>query len=283
MSAQALAALLHRVLPGVERRTLVLAAPTPRPPPPGAWAPGGLGVQLPLSGRIELAVPAGDGLREWTIDRRHLLVVCPGSWSPRTQRTARRHLALDIGPALRVCCYRTPVGGGQRAPELGVHLPAPGPALAAARDAAAICARHAPQAAVLRPLILGLLPLLAAELVRADASGGDLAAAIRTELQARCAEDLQRDAVAAGFGISGDHLARLLRSAGGEGFIALLHRYRIERARELLRTTELELAAIAARCGFGSATWFIRCFRRAHGTTPAAWRRAWRGAAGPAA
>jgi len=273
--------LLNRALPGVDRRTLVLAAPTPRPPPPGAWAPGCLAVQVPLSGRIELAVPAGEGLREWTIDRRHLLVVCPGSWSPRTQRTARRHLALDIGPTLRVNCFRTPAGGGHRAPELSAQLPTPGPALAVARDAAATCARHAPRPEVLRPLILAMLPLLAAELARAETGGRDLVASIRAELRARCAEDLQRDVVAAGFGITGDHLARLLRGAGGEGFVALLHRYRIERARELLRTTELELAAIAARCGFGSATWLIRCFRRAHGTTPGAWRRAWQGAAGP--
>ena len=87
--------------------------------------------------------------------------------------------------------------------------------------------------------------------------------------------------MAARFGIGGDHLGRVLRQAGEPGFVALLHRYRLERALELLRTTDEDVAAIAARCGFGSATWFIRCFRRAHGTTPGAWRRAWRQAADP--
>jgi len=273
-------ALLGRILASVERRRLVLAAPTPRPPPREAWAPGELSVQLPVAGRIQLAVPDGEGERWTTIDRHHLLVVCPGSWSPRTRTTARRHLALSFGPRIGLAIFDTPAGGGNQGPVAHRRVDHPGPALAAAREAAATCAVHAPTPTVLRALLLGLLPLLHAESSRSTQD--DPTRAIRAELRTRCGEDLTRDGIAARFGIGGDHLTRLLRATGGEGFGDLLRRYRLERATALLRDGEASIAAIAEECGFGTATWFIRCFRRAHGTTPAAWRRAWRSAAGSA-
>lgn len=279
MDAEALANLIDTVLPGLERRRLVFVGPTPRPPPPGAWAPGVLSAQFPLAGRIHLAAPDGAGERWTTIDHRHLLLVCPGGWSPRRADTARRHLALSVGHAIDLRLYETPAGGPGRA-SLRASCDASDPALEAVCTAAVTCAARAPRAQVLRPLLLALVPLLAPALRRAPEAGPT--AAIRAELRAHCHQDLQRDAVAARFGIGGDHLTRLLRADGGEGFLALIHRYRLERARELLRAGDLGVAEIAQRCGFGGATWFIRCFRRAHGTTPGAWRRAWRGASGAA-
>ncbi len=50
-------------------------------------------------------------------------------------------------------------------------------------------------------------------------------------------------------------------------------RVRIERARELLRTTTLTVAAIAASSGFGNPQRFHEAFRRAAGMTPGAYRR----------
>jgi AraC-like DNA-binding protein len=275
MSASELATLLSAVIPDAEGRELVLAVPTPRPPPAGAWAPGVLAVQLPISGQIELAIPDGASERWQVIDRRHLLVVCPGAWSPRTHNHARRHLALDLGPALGVSCYRTPLGGASGGPEFRAAITAPGPLLVAAREAAALSAEGRARPEVIRPLVLALLPLLVDELTRMGSPpGDDVVAAIRAELRARCHEDLQRAELAARFGIGGDHLARLLRQQGA-GFMTLLMRYRLERAREQLRRSDATVAEIAQACGFGSATWFIRCFRRVHATTPAAWRRAW--------
>ncbi len=43
--------------------------------------------------------------------------------------------------------------------------------------------------------------------------------------------------------------------------------------RQLLRTSELNIGAIAERSGFASANYLIRRFRAAEGITPARWRQ----------
>ena len=66
------------------------------------------------------------------------------------------------------------------------------------------------------------------------------------------ATPLTRSEVARRAGVSSAHLAELLQTRTGRSFTQLLREARIERACELLRSTELSLAAIAADCGFCS-------------------------------
>ncbi len=68
-----------------------------------------------------------------------------------------------------------------------------------------------------------------------------------------------------------DHLFRLHlgRSVAGE-----ISRIRLQRSQNLLRYSDLALGEIAKRCGFSSATYFGRFFKRETGMTPAAFRRA---------
>lgn len=54
---------------------------------------------------------------------------------------------------------------------------------------------------------------------------------------------------------------------------ALLLHYRLEKAKELLRETELPLEAIARRSGFAYAEYFSVAFRKHLGRTPGAYRR----------
>ncbi|WP_420824878.1 GlxA family transcriptional regulator [Streptomyces coryli] len=58
-----------------------------------------------------------------------------------------------------------------------------------------------------------------------------------------------------------------------------LNQQRVARARELLETTDLTVDAIADRSGLGTADGLRQHFHRAVGTTPAAYRRTFRGAA----
>jgi AraC-like DNA-binding protein len=51
---------------------------------------------------------------------------------------------------------------------------------------------------------------------------------------------------------------------------------RMAEARRLLDGTDLTVAAVGARVGFRDPGYFVRTFRRAHGTAPQAWRRAGR-------
>jgi transcriptional regulator GlxA family with amidase domain len=50
-------------------------------------------------------------------------------------------------------------------------------------------------------------------------------------------------------------------------------RQRVERAKTLLRTTQMSLAEVAVHCGFCDQSHLSRCFREVLGASPGAWRR----------
>jgi AraC-like DNA-binding protein len=66
----------------------------------------------------------------------------------------------------------------------------------------------------------------------------------------------------------------------GESPLAYVTRWRMFRARTLLRTTDASLDEIAARVGYASAAAFAVAFRRMHDRTPGAYRSAERAANG---
>lgn len=74
-------------------------------------------------------------------------------------------------------------------------------------------------------------------------------------------------------GVSVAHFRRLFLEAMGTP----PHRYvlatRLEQARKLLATTTLPIAQIADECGFSSQSHFTACFKEAHASTPAEYRR----------
>ena len=78
--------------------------------------------------------------------------------------------------------------------------------------------------------------------------------------------------------LSPGRAGRLVRSLCGEGFPALLARERLATACTLLRQTDLGVAEVAVRSGFGDVGHFHRAFRAAHATTPARWRERMRAA-----
>ena len=70
--------------------------------------------------------------------------------------------------------------------------------------------------------------------------------------------------------------SRAFRAATGESPHQHLLQRRIERARDLMRTTPDTLAAIALDCGFSSQSHMTSAFTKATGTPPGQWRRAQR-------
>ncbi len=74
-------------------------------------------------------------------------------------------------------------------------------------------------------------------------------------------------------GLSAFHFARAFKITMGVTPLDFVRDRRIDRARELLRDSELGLAAIAEATGLGSQSRFTTVFRRATGFTPAAYRR----------
>jgi transcriptional regulator GlxA family with amidase domain len=88
--------------------------------------------------------------------------------------------------------------------------------------------------------------------------------------------DLTLDEIAAHAGMSTRTLNRRFREQTGTTPLQWLHRARVRRAQYLLETTTYPVDRVAAQVGFGSPTAFRDRFRRVAGTTPAAYRRAFR-------
>ncbi|MBX7547699.1 helix-turn-helix domain-containing protein [Streptomyces sp. NPDC004232] len=96
----------------------------------------------------------------------------------------------------------------------------------------------------------------------------------RTWALRRLDEDLSIPRLADHAGVSLRTLTRLWRQETGVSPHQWLLTARINRARELLETTDLQVEQIATRCGLGSGANMRARFRDAVGTTPTAYRRA---------
>lgn len=69
-------------------------------------------------------------------------------------------------------------------------------------------------------------------------------------------------------GVSTSYLSRMFHREYGVSFNEYLLSLRLNEAKILLTDTHLQVAEIAARCGFHSSSYFIRTFRSHFGTTP---------------
>ncbi|HEV8245072.1 MAG TPA: AraC family transcriptional regulator [Polyangiaceae bacterium] len=92
-------------------------------------------------------------------------------------------------------------------------------------------------------------------------------------IEADLASDLSVARAARAVGLSASHFRRYFKQLTQLSYVRYLHTYRVERACELLRRTELDLSEIATRLGFCDQSYFGLIFRRHLRTTPAAYRR----------
>lgn len=97
--------------------------------------------------------------------------------------------------------------------------------------------------------------------------------AVLNHIRGNPGEDLSVTTLAAQAEVSVAHFRRLFQEAMGTP----PHRYvlasRLEQARKLLSMTSLPIIRIADECGFSSQSHFTACFRKAHASTPADYRK----------
>jgi AraC-like DNA-binding protein len=86
------------------------------------------------------------------------------------------------------------------------------------------------------------------------------------------AEPLRREHVARLSGFSPTYFSRLFRKREGMPFETYVLGLRLERAKQLLASTDLAVVRVAELSGFNSHAYFCRAFRRALGATPAGYR-----------
>jgi AraC-like DNA-binding protein len=106
-----------------------------------------------------------------------------------------------------------------------------------------------------------------------DPAGPGIARQALTHIEARALEPLSLAQVARAVGRSATHVASVVRKETGRTVGQWILEYRMAEARRRLRGTDEQVDIIAERVGYADVTHFIRLFRRAHGLTPAAWRR----------
>src|SRR3954462_10754143 len=88
----------------------------------------------------------------------------------------------------------------------------------------------------------------------------------------RYSEPLDLRALARAAHVSPRHFSRSFRRTFGETPYQYLLTRRIERARHLLRTTNLQVAEVCLAVGFSSVGSFTTTFRRHAGVSPTAYR-----------
>jgi AraC-type DNA-binding domain-containing proteins len=74
------------------------------------------------------------------------------------------------------------------------------------------------------------------------------------------------------FDMNASYLSRAFKRETGSNFLDFLNQTRINKAKELLVTTELSVAAVCTTVGYQSDQTFIRIFKKLEGITPGAYR-----------
>ena len=91
-------------------------------------------------------------------------------------------------------------------------------------------------------------------------------------LQQHFTENLTLEAVAADMGHAPTYFSKLFKKLFGQTFISYLGELRLEKAKELLVTTDMNVKEIAFAAGFRDAAYFTSLFRRAAEMTPTEYR-----------
>ncbi len=74
-------------------------------------------------------------------------------------------------------------------------------------------------------------------------------------------------------GLSRSNLEKRFRDETGDTIHAMIHREKLEKARELLASSSLNINEISQMCGYPSLQYFYSVFRKSYDTTPKEYRQ----------
>jgi AraC family transcriptional regulator len=95
---------------------------------------------------------------------------------------------------------------------------------------------------------------------------------IKELLQEKMEDDLSLDEMARAVGLSAGHFSQVFRDTTGQTPHQCLLRYRVQRAKEMLRSAEMRVLDVAIACGFKTQQHFARVFREVCGASPTEYR-----------
>ena len=85
--------------------------------------------------------------------------------------------------------------------------------------------------------------------------------------------DATLNGCAAYFGYSPGHVSKILKSRTGKSFSQNITEYRLDKAKSLLKDTDLSMEDISLQIGFANASGFYKQFTAAFGLTPGQYRK----------
>lgn len=91
-------------------------------------------------------------------------------------------------------------------------------------------------------------------------------------IEANLNSDLSLRTLAEKLNISGSYLSTIFKKETGQTLTDLITNRRVERAKELLRTTRLQVQTVAQHCGIVDVHYFSKIFKKITGMTPKAYR-----------
>lgn len=92
-------------------------------------------------------------------------------------------------------------------------------------------------------------------------------------IQVHYSQPLTAAQIAQSAAISESECLRCFRNVIGTTPIQYLNQYRVQRAEELLLSTDWKITEIGGQCGFQEMGWFARTFRKLKGCTPSEYRK----------
>lgn len=246
------------------------------------WAPAHWQIGNHVHGVWELLLQlSGDavwesGGREYLLRAGSLFAVAPGITHVMRRRARSRHHFLYAAINLDAVW--------QRQPELREHWTQPlihrhgaealtAPFRALIREATG----ERPHAAAALRCTLDLLLIETTRLLQEDSAGGvatmhPAVAVVREHIDGAPERDWKLAELARLGGLSATHLAEIFTRDVGEPPHRYLLRQRMQRAQELLATTNIGISDLGLELGFSSGQHFAAVFRRHTGTTPRDYR-----------
>ena len=98
-------------------------------------------------------------------------------------------------------------------------------------------------------------------------------AAVKNYISQHYDEDLSLETLAEKVYLSSGYLSFVFKKETGMNLNRYIRVYRMEKARELLRTTNMKVAQVSEKVGFANVSYFCRSFREYHGSSPESWRK----------
>lgn len=107
-----------------------------------------------------------------------------------------------------------------------------------------------------------------------DAAGiqGQLTEKAMKYIEENIAADLSLEHIADALHISASHLSRTFKKAAGISLTDYINQFRINKAKELLRSTDIYIYAISEMVGYHDATYFSSMFKKLVGVSPSEYR-----------